>query len=129
VTPPGEADALGLLGLAHRAGAVLRGVERTRRGLDDGEVSLVILARDASPVQLEKVQAILEHRDVPTRWISERSALGRALGGAGLSAVGVKNRSFAEQLLKRLPSMPPKGSEAGKPRKAAREGPRHDAGC
>lgn len=114
--------------MAHRAGAVLRGVERTRRGVDGAEVSLVILARDASEGQLEKVRGILRHRDVPIRWVSERAALGMALGESGLSAVGVTDRSFAEQLLKRLPSTPPRGSETGKLGKA-QEGPSRDAGC
>lgn len=114
--PPGEADALGLLGLARRAGAVLRGVDRTRRGADDGEVALAILARDASPVQLEKVRRILEHREVPVRWVSGQEALGRALGEGTLSAVGVTDRTFAEQLLSRLPQESPKGSGPGEPR-------------
>ena len=126
--PRSEVDALGLLGLAHRAGALLRGVDATRRGLDAGEVGLVILAADASEGQLDKVRGILEHRDVPLRWVSGRTVLGRALGQAALSAVGVKDRSFAEQLLKRLPRKPSKGSEVGEPGKPQEE-PSRDAGC
>lgn len=126
--PRSEADALGLLGLAHRAGALLRGVDATRRGLDTGEVELVILAADGSEGQLDKVRGILEHRDVPLRWVSGRTALGQALGQAALSAVGVKDHSFAEQLLKRLPTTSPKGSEAGEPGKPQEE-PSRDAGC
>jgi ribosomal protein L7Ae-like RNA K-turn-binding protein len=128
VKPRSEVDALGLLGLAHRAGALLRGVDATRRGLDAGEVGLVILAADASEGQLDKVRGILEHRDVPLRWVSGRTVLGRALGQAALSAVGVKDRSFAEQLLKRLPRKPSKGSEVGEPGKPQEE-PSRDAGC
>jgi ribosomal protein L7Ae-like RNA K-turn-binding protein len=127
VKSPEEADALGLLGLAHRAGAVLSGVERTRKGIDGGQVALVLLARDASGGQLDKVTGILRHRDVPVRWISEQDVLGAAVGQAALSAAGVVDHSFAEELLKRLPE-PPKGSEVRKPGQSQEESGR-DAGC
>jgi ribosomal protein L7Ae-like RNA K-turn-binding protein len=127
VKSPREADTLGLLGLAHRAGAVLTGVGRTRKGIDGGEVALALLARDASKGQLEKVMGILRHRDVPVRWISKQVVLGAAVGQGALSAVGVVDRSFAEQLLKRLPE-PPKGSEDWK-REQSQEESGRDAGC
>jgi ribosomal protein L7Ae-like RNA K-turn-binding protein len=113
--------------LAHRAGAVLTGVERTRQGVDGGQVALVLLARDASEAQLEKVKGILRHREVPVRWVSGQAVLGAALGQAALSAVGVLDRSFAEELLKRLRE-PSKGSEAREPGQSREESGR-DAGC
>lgn len=128
MSPRREAEALGLLGLAHRAGAVLPGVTATRRGLEGRQVRLVVLARDAAGGQLDKVRGLLAHQDVPTRWVEERTTLGRALGRTALSAVGVTDGSFAERLQERLPAGPPRGSEAGK-RGKAQEGPSRDAGC
>lgn len=113
--------------MAHRAGAVLSGVERTRKGIDGGQVALVLLARDASGGQLEKVTGVLRHRHVPVRWISRQNVLGAAVGQAALSAAGVVDRSFAKELLKRLPE-PPKGSEVRKPGQSQEESGR-DAGC
>jgi len=103
---PAEAEALGLLGLAMRAGMVMRGVDATRRGVNSNEVRLVLFARDASETQLGKVKGLLQHRDIPVRWVSGRDALGRALGEGPLAAVGIKGSSFATRLLERLPQDP-----------------------
>jgi len=104
---PGEADALGLLGLALRAGMVVTGVAETRRALGAGELALVVFAGDASPVQLEKIQGMLRHRTVHARWISGRTALGKALGGGPISAAGVRDSGFLPRLLESLSSTPP----------------------
>lgn len=100
---PGETDALGLLGLARRAGAVISGVEATRKALRGGEVRLVLLSVDGSPAQLDRVRVLAGHRKVPVAWISEQEELGRVLGKGPLSAVGVTGSSFAKQLLQLLP--------------------------
>lgn len=100
----GNADALGLLGIAQRAGAVIQGVEGVRRAVKAGEVELVILAADAADGQLGKVQGLLRHHPVPQRWVRERALLGRAVGAAAMSVVGVTSRSFAEPLQRALPA-------------------------
>lgn len=94
----------GLLGLARRAGAVATGVPAVRDAVRKGDARLVILASDASPTQLKKVQAILEHREIPVRWFDSQSELGAPLGQPGLSAVAITSQSFAEQLLMTLPT-------------------------
>jgi ribosomal protein L7Ae-like RNA K-turn-binding protein len=104
---PGETNALGLLGLAHRAGMVVSGVAETRRSLGADELGLVIFAGDASTTQLEKVQGMLRHRPVPVRWISGRAELGRAIGSAPTSAVGIRQSGFLARLLEGLSPTPP----------------------
>jgi ribosomal protein L7Ae-like RNA K-turn-binding protein len=106
---PGEADALGLLGLAQRAGVVVTGIAETRSALGAGELALVLLARDASAAQLDKVRPLLRHREVPMRWISGRAALGHALGRGPASAAGIGAGGFAARLLELL------GPDAGAP--------------
>ena len=101
---PGQSEALGLLGLARRAGAVSPGVDATRRSLGTGEVRLVLLATDASETQFKKVRGLIRRRGVPVRWVAAREALGRALGCSTLSMVGVTESSFAARLLEQLPS-------------------------
>ncbi len=103
---PGENEALGLLGLARRAGAVSRGVDATRRALVAGEVRLVLLASDASDTQLKKVYNLIHRRLVPVRWVSAKDVLGQALGSGALSIVGVTAGSFATQMLQQLPPVP-----------------------
>lgn len=95
-----------LLGLAQRAGAVVRGVDAVRRALRAGEARLVIVAGDASTVQLKKVRGLLEHREVPCRTLGDRSFMGAALGGPPLSAVAVTEEGFAERLLRSLGDAP-----------------------
>lgn len=109
--PEAAPEALGLLGLARRAGAVVSGTERARRALGAGEVMALVLAGDASAPRLEKWKRLAEHRRVPVRWVSRRDVLGRALGAGPLSVVGVTTRSFATQLLRDLPSDPPDSPE------------------
>lgn len=98
----GKAEALSLLGLARRAGSVVKGTELTRRALRNGEVCLVLLAEDASRSQLEKVLGLLRHGSVPYRMVEDQAGLGAAVGSGPLSAVAVTRASFAEQIARRL---------------------------
>jgi ribosomal protein L7Ae-like RNA K-turn-binding protein len=101
---PGRADPLALLGLARRAGKVLQGTDAVRRAVRSGEAALVLLAGDASPVQLEKVRRLLRHHEVPHAVVADRNRLGAALGAGPLSAVAVTDPSLADQLRRRLPA-------------------------
>lgn len=106
-----EDDALSLLGLALRAGAVERGIERARRSLRGGGARLLVTADDASPGQLRKVIRLAQHRDVPCRTLADRSRLGGALGGPPVSAAAVTSESFAHELLSRLAPIAGSGSD------------------
>jgi ribosomal protein L7Ae-like RNA K-turn-binding protein len=77
---PGRADPLALLGLARRAGKVLQGTDAVRRAVRSGEAALVLLAGDASPVQLEKVRRLLRHHEVPHAVVADRNRLGPPSG-------------------------------------------------
>lgn len=59
---------------------------------------MVLLASDAAPGQIAKLSGLLEHRGVPSAVLGTRDDLGRALGGAPLSAVALKPSSFADRL-------------------------------
>ena len=99
---PSQDEVSGLLGLAQRAGAVAAGVPAVRQAVRVGDARLVVLAGDASPAQLRKVQALLEHRDIPVRWFDRRRDLGAPVGLPELSAIAITTQSFAEQLLVKL---------------------------
>jgi ribosomal protein L7Ae-like RNA K-turn-binding protein len=94
--------ALQLLGLARRAGAVAPGTEAVRRAIREGEAQLILMAGDASSVQLEKIRTTLHDRSIPRVILGDRNTLGAAVGLAALSAVAVTSRSFAEQLVAAL---------------------------
>lgn len=107
-----EDDALSLLGLARRAGAVEPGLERSRDAIGRGGARLLLTAHDASTAQLRKVIRLARHRDVPRRILADRSRLGRALGGPPVSAAAVTSESFAHELLSRLAPVEGSGTDA-----------------
>lgn len=110
---PEKVEALGLLGLARRAGGVALGTEATRKALRANQVHLVLVTMDASSSQVNRVRRLAEHRKIPMIWISDRARLGQAVGAAPLTAVGVTTRTFATQLLRRLRSADDNTSIAG----------------
>ena len=97
-----RAEALALLGIAQRAGAIVKGTDSTRRSLRKGDVRLVVLAEDGSETQRGKVIPLTRHRGVPLRTLGNRVELGAAVGSGPLTAVGVTGSSFAKELQERL---------------------------
>lgn len=93
-----RAEALALLGLAQRAGAVVKGTEATRSALRRGEARLVLLAEDGSGTQREKVVPLAEARGVPWRILGDQASLGRAVGSGPLSSVAVTRSGFARKI-------------------------------
>jgi ribosomal protein L7Ae-like RNA K-turn-binding protein len=92
-------EAFQLLGLARRAGALALGTDAARRAVREGRAHLVVMAGDASPVQLRKIEGLLEHRPVPRAVLGDRSRLGEAVGGPPLAALAVTGPDFAARLL------------------------------
>ncbi len=97
-----RADALGILGLARRAGAVIMGSEAVRQSVRGGHADLVLVAEDAAAGQAAKVERLLAHSDVPWRKFGTRVELGAALGGPPYSAVALTRAGFADRLLEEL---------------------------
>lgn len=91
-------DVFQLLGLAHRAGAVVRGTDAVRKALQAGRVHLVIAATDAAPGQVRKIEGLLRARGVPRIVQGTRARLGQALGSPPLTAVGVTQEAWADRL-------------------------------
>lgn len=91
-----------LLGLARRAGAVAPGTGAVRQAIRAGEAQLILMAEDASRVQLDKIRTTLHDRAIPQAVLGDRDMLGSAVGRAPLSAVAVTSASFAGRLLEVL---------------------------
>jgi len=103
MTRRGRADeALRLLGLARRAGSVAPGTDAARRAVRAGEARLILMADDASGVQLDKIRGAMKNRSIPRATLGDRAALGAAVGRGPVSAVAVTAESFAVQLSKTL---------------------------
>ena len=94
-------EALALLGLAQRAGAVVRGTDAARAALKRGEARLLILATDGSEAQQEKVLPLALARGVRPVRLGSMDELGKALGTAPVAAVAVTGHGFAGEIRKR----------------------------
>ena len=97
-----RAEALALLGIAQRAGAIVKGTDATRRAIRKGDVRLMVLAGDGSETQLKKVLPLARARGVPWRTAGDRAELGAAVGSGPLTMVGVTGPGFARELQERL---------------------------
>ena len=78
------------------------GTERTRQALRSGAAKLVLVASDASLVQLKKIEGTIRRDAVPRAVLGDRVNLGAAVGGPPLSAVAVTEARFADEMLRRL---------------------------
>jgi ribosomal protein L7Ae-like RNA K-turn-binding protein len=107
-----RAEALQLLGLARRAGAVAPGTDQARRAVRRGEARLILMAGDASSVQLDKIRSALRNRPIPQGFLGDRATLGAAVGRGPISALAVTSASLAERLRQRLDIGSGVGSEA-----------------
>ncbi len=97
-----RAEALALLGLAQRAGAVVKGTGATRNALRCGEARLVLLATDGSERQQNKVLHLADARGVPWERLSSMEELGEAVGAGPLTSLAVTGKRFAGEIQKRL---------------------------
>jgi ribosomal protein L7Ae-like RNA K-turn-binding protein len=97
-----RAEALALLGMARRAGAVVKGTDATRRALRKGEAKALIVAEDGSDTQLEKVLPLAEAKGVPWTRAGRQEELGAAVGSGPLTVVGVTESGFAVGILERM---------------------------
>lgn len=97
-----RAEALALLGIARRAGAVVKGTDAVRRAVRSGEARLVVVAEDGSETQIRKVVPLLRARDVPWGKLGTKLELGAAVGSGSLTMVAVTAASFAKQLGERI---------------------------
>lgn len=107
----GRPEVFRLLGLARRAGAVAPGTDATRRAIRRGEARLVLMAGDASGVQLNKIRKELNNRPIPQVTLGDRATLGAAIGKAPLAAVAVTDESLATRLLQDLNDAVPREVE------------------
>ena len=104
-------SAVGLLGLARRAGAVAPGIEAVRRAIQTGQARLVLTAEDASRVQLDKIRKAMRDRAIPQVTLGDRDALGASVGTAPLAAVAITNGSFADRIRAELEGSTNEGSQ------------------
>jgi ribosomal protein L7Ae-like RNA K-turn-binding protein len=90
---------LRLLGLGLRARRVVVGVAGVRARLSRGKLACVVVAADASPRTLEKVDRSARARGVRVLRGPDAGRLGGALGRPPVQAVGVSDPALARGLV------------------------------
>jgi len=87
-----------MLGLAARAGAVIPGTERVREAARSGKLHFALVASDLSDNSRDKLLPLLNARQIPYAVVSDRDALGGAVGRAPLSALGITEKKLASRV-------------------------------
>jgi ribosomal protein L7Ae-like RNA K-turn-binding protein len=73
---------------------------------------LILIAGDASSVQVDKVRTTLHDRAIPQVILGDRNTLGAAVGLAPLSAVAVTNAELAHELAEELKALGERSTDA-----------------
>lgn len=97
---------LDLLGLAARAGSVVTGTGSVRQAVREEQVHRVFLAEDAAPGQRQKLEPLLQARQVPSHIMFSRVELGSAVGRSPVSALGVTDLKLARRLGELVSALP-----------------------
>ncbi len=92
-----EQKILGLIGLAAKAGQLVKGTDAVLEGLANGKVHLVIVAVDAGKVVSADVTASCTANGVPGYRckVLDKEKLGALMGRAALAVIGITSINFA----------------------------------
>ncbi|MGH7475893.1 MAG: L7Ae/L30e/S12e/Gadd45 family ribosomal protein [Longimicrobiales bacterium] len=91
-------DALGLLGLAARAGAVAAGGDAVRDAIRRRRAHLVVIAADVSANSRDKIMRPLTRQGIRGLEAFDRAVLGHAIGRAPVAAVAVLDARLARRI-------------------------------
>lgn len=94
--------ALGLIGLATKAGKVTSGEFMTEKEVKARRARLVILAGDVSDNTREKFTNLCQHYQVPVRMYSDKASLGHAIGKELRASLAIMDEGFAKSILSHL---------------------------
>lgn len=94
-----EDEALGLLGLARRAGRAVVGRRQLEDAARNGELRALVLAEDATENARGRLRGLVARTGVPTVELADRARLGNAVGKGAVAAVGVTDRGLAARVV------------------------------
>lgn len=88
-----------MLGLANKAGKLLKGSDTCERALKTGKVNLVVLSTDASEGTAKKFKDMCSYRDIEIRFFGDRYRLGKITGKEERVVVAVCDKGFAGTII------------------------------
>lgn len=87
--------ALGMIGLARRAGAVFSGSEIVLKAIKSRKAKLVILASDASQATKKAITDSCRFYRTECMEYSDKESLGTCIGGSSCAAVAIGDKNLA----------------------------------
>ena len=93
---------LGLLGLAEKAGKVRSGEFSTEKAVKSGKAGLVIVSEESSDNTKKKFRNMCTYYEVPLYILSDKEALGHAMGKEFRASLAVQDANFAQAIMKVL---------------------------
>lgn len=94
--------AMGLLGLAKRAGRVVSGETACKEAVRFGSSCLILIAGDASANTIKNITDSCKYYDVPFATVGTKETLGNAIGNEYNAVVSVNDKGFADGILKHI---------------------------
>ncbi|MBQ4631440.1 MAG: ribosomal L7Ae/L30e/S12e/Gadd45 family protein [Clostridia bacterium] len=94
--------AMGLLGLAKRAGRVVSGESACKEAIRFGKSYLILLAGDVSVNTSKSITDSCKFYDVPYVVTGTKESLGAAIGNEFNAVVSVNDEGFANGILKHI---------------------------
>ena len=94
--------AMGLLGLAKRAGRVVSGESACKEAIRFGKSYLILLASDVSTNTSKSITDSCKFYDVPFVIAGTKETLGAAIGNEFNAVVSVNDEGFANGILKHI---------------------------
>lgn len=97
-----EKDAVGLLGLAARAGSLVFGQEQCLQGVRRGTLHLILLDGSTGPNTRKAFRDACHFHKIPLLELAGHDTLGAGVGRPANKVAGVTDRRLAEQLQKKF---------------------------
>ncbi len=97
-----EEKALGLLGLAHRAGALAAGAMQVEKALLSGRCKLLLIAVDTAAETKKQLAAVTLRTVVPSLNAFTKLQMGTAIGKSPKAALAVTEPGFAGAIRRML---------------------------
>ena len=94
--------AMGLLGLAKKAGKVASGEAACKEAVRFGSSHLILIASDASANTTKNITDSCKFYDVPYVTVLTKELLGHAIGNEYNAVVSVNDEGFANGILKHI---------------------------
>lgn len=95
-----ESKAMGLLGLAKKAGRVSCGESACKEAIRFGSALLILLAEDASHNTKKNITDSCKYYNVPYATLGTKESLGHSIGNSYNAVVSVNDEGFAKGILK-----------------------------